>query len=119
MISFTTKNAKATGVPQPIGEMVIQMVKDLEMTREKYHGYAYVRTMRNILVGKEDAAIAPHFKDKAYYGIYDYLELEEVEKLLDAFVSANSLSVIFTEHGKLYCTHEYHDDVCRRNKWDS
>ena len=43
--------------------MIIKMIKDLEDTRDKYNGYAYVRTMRNILVGKKDAAIAPYFKN--------------------------------------------------------
>ena len=42
--------------------LIIRMVKDLEDTRDMYYGYSYVRTIRNILVGKEGALIAPLFK---------------------------------------------------------
>lgn len=62
MLSFNTIEAIKNGVPQRVNELLIAMVKDLEDTREIYHGYSYVRTMRNILIGKEDAAIAPNFK---------------------------------------------------------
>ena len=91
-----------------INELLLRMVKDLEDTREMYCGYSYVRTMRNILVGKDGAAIAPFFKGKPYYGIYDTLELAAVEKMLDGLVSRNQLSVIYTGRGKLYCTNEYY-----------
>ena len=88
-------------------ELLMRMVKDLEDTREIYCGYSYVRTMRNILVGKEDAVIAPFFKGKPYYGIFETLELVAVEKLMDRLVSRNQLSIIYTARGKLYCTNYY------------
>ena len=91
-----------------INELLLKMVKDLEDTREVYCGYSYVRTMRDILVGKDDAVIALSFKGKPYYGIYDKLELTTVEKMLDGLVSQNQLSIIYTGRGKLYCTNEYY-----------
>ena len=94
--------------------MFISMVKDLEDTREIYGGYSYVRTMRNILVGKKDASIAPYFKDKPYYGKFPSLRLEDLEKIMDSFVLANLIDVIYTQHGKLYCTHEYHEEYCKK-----
>ena len=53
---------------QIASDVLIKMVKDLEDTREIYHGYSYVRTMRNILTGKRSATIAPWFQGKEYYG---------------------------------------------------
>lgn len=94
--------------------MFITMIKDLEDTREKYKGYSYVRTMRNILVGKKDAAIAPYFKEKPYYGIYPNLKLEDLEQIMDAFVRANLIDVIHTNHGKLYCTHDYYNETSNK-----
>ena len=94
--------------------MLIAMIKDLEETREIHGGYSYVRTMRNILVGKEDAAIAPYFKGKPYYGIAPTMKLEELENIMDSFVKANLIDVLHTKHGKLYCTHEYHEDYCKK-----
>ena len=92
----------------------IQLVKDLEDTRDQYHGYAYVRTLRNIIVGKKDAAIAPLFQGKPYYGCVPYLTLQETEKIFDALVQINQLELILTEHGKLYCTPEYHEYLCQK-----
>lgn len=97
-----------------ICNLLLNIVKDLEHTRYKISGYSYVRTIRNILVGKEEAYIAPHFKDKPYYGLLDRLTLEETEQMMDEMVRNRELSVIHTEHGKLYCTNEYHEDVCKR-----
>ena len=94
----------------------IQLIKDLEDTRELYHGYSYVRTLRNILVGKKDAAIAPLFQGKSYYGMFQHLKLQDVENIYDAFVQTNQLDVVFTDRGKLYCTHEYHDYLCQKTK---
>lgn len=93
---------------EKVYELIIQMVKDLEKTRDDYRGYSYVRTMRNILVGKEDAAVAPLFKEKPYYGLVDHMKLDELEGLLDKLVIDDKLDVIYTDHGKLYCTHEYY-----------
>ena len=62
MLSFSTIEAIKSGVPQRVNELLIGMVKDLEDTREMYQGYSYVRTMRNILIGKEDAVIAPFLR---------------------------------------------------------
>jgi len=97
-----------------ISVLLIKMVRDLEETREKFSGYAYVRTIRNILVGKEDAIIAPHFHEQTYYGMLDYLTLEETEGLMESLVKTNQLAYIFTEHGKLYCTLEYHENMCKK-----
>ncbi len=91
------------------GDMIIKMVKDLEDTREYYRGYAYVRTMRNILIGKESAAIAPLFSDKPYYGQYYSLTLEQVERMMDSLVRSDRLRIIYTDRGKLYCTPEYYE----------
>ncbi len=91
--------------------LIIKMVKDLERTREDYCGYAYVRTIRNILVGKESAAIAPLFKDKLYYGQFFSLRLDEVEYMMDTLVKKGLLKIIYTQRGKLYCTPEYYDYV--------
>lgn len=93
---------------EKVYEIIIKMVNDLERTRDDYHGYAYVRTMRNILVGKEDAAIAPFFKNKPYYGLVDHMKLDELERIMDSLVRDNRLDIIYTDHGKLYCTHEYY-----------
>ena len=89
-------------------ELIIRMVKDLEDTRDMYYGYSYVRTIRNILVGKENALIAPLFKSKSYYGMFDYLNLSDTEAIMDRIVKSNQLDVKFTNRGKLYCTHEYY-----------
>lgn len=90
-------------------ELIVKMVKDLERTRKFYCGYAYVRTMRNILVGKEGAVIAPYFKNEPYYGQYYRLSLEEVEMMMDQLVRTGRLRVIRTSRGKLYCTPEYYE----------
>ena len=92
-----------------IAMLLVQIVKDLEDTRHKYGGYAYVRTIRNILIGKKDATIAPNFINKHYYGIINELTLEETEKLLDSLLRDNKLQCIFTEHGKLYCTLDFYE----------
>lgn len=96
------------GNKEKLYEMIIEMVRDLERTRYDYNGYAYVRTIRNILVGKHDAAIAPYFSDKPYYGVVSYLGLNDLEEILDGLVRNNKLDIIYTGHGKLYCTHEYY-----------
>lgn len=114
MLSFNTMEAIKSGVPQRVNELLIGMVKDLEDTREVYHGYSYVRTMRNILIGKEDAAIAPVFKDKPYYGQYKEMTLEVLEMMMDVLVETDQLDIIYTDHGKLYCTHEYHEYLCKK-----
>jgi len=94
--------------------LLVSIVKDLENTRDKYSGYAYIRTIRNILVGKEDAIIAPHFKECIYYGIYGGLRLDEVEDKMNRLVIKGKLNIIYTEHGKLYCTHEYYKEQKRK-----
>lgn len=90
-----------------LSRLLIEIVKDLEDTREIIHGYSYVRTIRNILIEK-DAAIAPNFKDKYYYGLIGNLTLEETEFMLDSMIKSNRLSCIHTNHGKLYCTKDYY-----------
>ena len=97
-----------------IKNLMISMIKDLEDTRDIYGGYAYVRTMRNILIGKEDAAIAPFFKGKQYYGIVKDLKLEDVQIIMDRLEEANEIDVVFTNHGKLYCTHAYSVETGQR-----
>lgn len=93
----------------------IELVKDLEDTRDDYKGYSYIRTMRNILIGNENATIAPFFASKPYYGMYERLKLEDLELIMDALVKAHQLEVVFTEHGKLYCTKEFYiDRLCKR-----
>ena len=114
MLAFNTKKAKETGQPEPIAEVLLQMVKDLEDTREIYQRYSYVRTMRNILAGKESALIAPYFKTKPYYGLFEELKLEETEYYFDNMVRAGLLDVIHTDHGKLYCTHEFYENMNRK-----
>jgi len=113
MLWFNSKSALKTGVPQKADGLLISMVKDLEDTREIYHGYSYVRTMRNILIGKDDAAIASFFRDKPYYGQFEELKLEALEHMMDAMTVSGQLCIIYTEHGKLYCTQEYHDKLCK------
>ncbi len=105
-----------SGVPADFEQYLISMVKDLEDTRAKYNGYSYVRTMRNILIGKNDAAIAPFFVEKKYYGLFSDLMMEECEKIMDTLVSRNKIEYVITDHGKLYCTKDYHDYLCRKNK---
>ena len=75
-----------------IYKFVIEIVQDLENTREDIHGYPYVRTIRNILIGKEDAIIAPNFKNKQYYGLVNELTLQETEKILDYLVVTNQIT---------------------------
>ncbi len=106
MLWFDSIEAHRTGKPQQGRNLLIRLVKDLEDTRSEYKGYSYVRTIRNILIGKEDAAIAPFFKGKPYYGQFETLTLERVEQMMDSLVSSYQLDVIRTEHGKLYCTRE-------------
>ena len=91
-----------------IYKLVIEIVQDLENTREDIHGYSYVRTIRNILIGKEDAIIAPNFKNKQYYGLVNELTLQETEKILDYLVVTNQITYFFTQNGKLYCTFDYY-----------
>ncbi|WP_051200008.1 tetratricopeptide repeat protein [Butyrivibrio sp. FCS006] len=106
MLWYDSIEAQKTGKPQQGSDLLIRLVKDLEDTRSEYKGYSYVRTIRNILIGKEDAAIAPFFKGKPYYGQFEALTLERVEEMMDALVSSYQLDVIHTEHGKLYCSRE-------------
>lgn len=90
-----------------LDKLIVDLIKDLELTRYKYHGYAYVRTIRNILTGNKDAVIAPNFSNKAYYGIYHYLSLENTARILDDLVREYKLDYVFTDHGKLYKSLEY------------
>jgi hypothetical protein len=93
---------------QYIEHLLVSMVRDLEETRYWCHGYAYCKTLRNILVGKENAVIAPHFNGKPYHGILSYLTLNEVGEMMDRLVRKHLLDVIYTNHGKLYCTPDYY-----------
>ena len=95
-----------TGQVRSVKEVLIQMVKDLEDSSDKYCGYAYVRTMRNILIGNKDACIAPFFQGKQYYNLINSLKLEELEKIMDRIVREGDLNILY---GKLYCTHEYYN----------
>ena len=95
-------------------ELIVKMVNDLEKTREFYCGYAYVRTIRNILIGKESAAIAPYFKEEPYYGQYRRLRLDQVEYMMDLLVKKGLIKIIYTQRGKLYCSSDYHDYYCTR-----
>lgn len=93
--------------------LLVAMVKDLEDTREKYNGYSYVTTIRNILVGKETAIIAPLFSAKPYYGIYEHLSKDETRRMMDGLIAKGWLGYVISNKGKkLYCTHEYHDFLC-------
>lgn len=114
MLSFNTIMEMVTKEPDKGDKLLISMVKDLENTRENFFGYSYVRTMRNILIGKEDAAIAPLFKDKEYFGCFYELKLDVLEEMMDELVKKNKLDAIYTEHGKLYCSHEYHESYCKK-----
>ena len=94
--------------------LLVSMVRDLEMTRGKYNGYSYVTTIRNILVGKESAYIAPFFVTKPYYGMFARLSKDETRRMMDKLISTGELDYIISDKGKkLYCTHEYHDHLCR------
>lgn len=115
MLSYGSKKKINNGMLHN-NELLIAMVRDLEDTREHYHGYSYVRTMRNILIGKEDAVIAPVFKNKEYFGCIQELTLEELERIMDKMVKNERLDVIHTSHGKLYCTHGYHKHLCKKDK---
>lgn len=102
-------------IDRRISNLIIDIVKDLENTRDIFYGYSYVMTMRNILIGKEDAIIAPNFKEKYYYGVIDKLTLHELEELMDELVKENLLCVIYSKKGKkLYCTHEYYKELCEK-----
>lgn len=95
--------------------LIVSMVKDLEDTRDKYQGYSYVTTMRNILVGKPDAAIAPYFRGKIYHGIINKASKEDVEETMESMVNRGILCYVISETGKkLYCTNEHHDYLCSR-----
>lgn len=96
-------------------DLLVNIVRDLEDTRIEIQGYSYVRTIRNILIGKQEAVIAPNFKGKPYYGVLKSLTLEETESLLDAAVNANKLICDYRAHGKLYCTIEYYNLNFQRN----
>jgi hypothetical protein len=98
-----------------ICQLLIDIVKDLENTQEFICGYSYARTIRNILVGKEDAIIAPNFKGKYYHGILEMLSLKETEDMLDYLVKTNQITYMCTSHGKMYCTFEYYKRKCK--KW--
>lgn len=105
-----------TGQDKRMNALYVQMIKDLEDTRDVYKGYSYIRTMRNILIGNERAVIAPHFRDKKYYGQFKKLKLEAAEHIFDYLAQTNQIDIIFTEHGKLYCTHDYYKEMCRRRQ---
>ncbi len=88
--------------------MLVMMVKDLEDTREKYKGYSYPRTMRNILIGKRDAIIAPWFRRRPYYGRIQKLSLDEMTRIMDLLVRYGQLNYIISDSNKkLYCTNDY------------
>ena len=101
-----------------MSELIISLVRDLESTRYKYAGYAYVTTIRNILTGNGRAIIAPNFIMKPYYGIYKKLSKAQTFEMLDALVKKGLLDYIISDKGKkLYCTHEYHDWMCRKQRY--
>lgn len=100
-----------------ICKLLIKIIQDLESTREKIQGYSYVRTIRNILIGKEDALIAPNFKNKQYYGLVNELTLQETEKMLDYLVNTNQITYFFTQNGKLYCTFDYYKTIYRKDNF--
>ena len=103
-----------SGVPENFESLLIQMVKDLEDTRYKYFGYSYRRTMRNILTGNISAVIAPNFMSKEYFGIVSYLTLDNCTKIMETLVKKGKIAYVDTEHGRLYCTKDYHDHICRK-----
>jgi hypothetical protein len=90
-------------------ELILQMVKDLENTSWTYHGYAYKRTMRNILIGNKNAYIAPCFTDKPYYGIFRSMTLQQVESMADELVASGRLSYVLTNRGRLYLSIPYQE----------
>lgn len=92
-------------------ELILLMIRDLENTKNIYHGYAYKRTMRNILTGNKGAAIAPCFTDKPYYGISRSMTLKQMENIADALVASGKLSFVLTSRGKLYCSRSYQNSV--------
>ncbi len=98
-----------TRIPDELKSHLLCIVKDLEETRDIYSGFSYARTIRNILVGKETAIIAPFFDKKEYYGYLDYISIKSVEQILDNLVAEKQLWFVYTEHGKLYCTKDYYE----------
>lgn len=90
-------------------ELLIEIVKDLEKTREELSGYAYVRTIRNILTGNANAIIAPAFCNKKYYGLMSNLSLQEAEEMMEHLLKTKQLTCLDTNHGRLYCSFAYHD----------
>ena len=96
-------------MPDELQEYLLNIVNDLEKTRDIYNGYSYARTIRNILVGKETAIIAPFFDDKEYYGYLDYISIKSVEQMLENLVKEKRLYFIYTDRGKLFCTKEFYE----------
>ena len=83
--------------------LLVQMVKDLEETAWKFHGYAYPRTIRNILIGKEDAEIAPNFKGKPYHGIASKdLKIVDASDILDGMVAKGYLDSFISDRNVHY-----------------
>lgn len=51
-------------------------------------------TIRNILVGKESAYIAPFFVTKPYYGMFARLSKDETRRMMDNLISAGELDYL-------------------------
>ncbi len=65
-----------------------QVIKDIEENSKKFGCYAYPKTIRSIINGVEKSAVAHHFSNKPYFGVYkdDKLSLNSIEIALEDLV---------------------------------
>lgn len=84
--------------------LLIDVVKDIENKSKKIHCYAYLKTIRSILTAAEKSPIAPHFKEKKYYGQYNYISLNKLEKVLDNLCDEEKLTFVMHNGKKRYAS---------------
>ena len=95
-------------------DILVALVKDLEDTRDIYHGYAYIKTIKNILIGNNKSIIAPCFQEKSYYGICRSATRKDIKNLMDNLVEKGKLYADYRDKKVLYCTEEYLAELCKK-----
>lgn len=80
--------------------VLTEVISDIEENCERYHCYAYPKTIRSILTANEKSSIASHFMNKSYYGIiHEKISSKVISDLLDELEGEGKISS-FIQNGK-------------------
>lgn len=96
-------------------KVLVDLICDIEKNSSKFHCYPYLKTMRSILTAAKKSPIAPHFSDKYYYGIYNYLSLTKIEEVLTLLCEEDVLTYSLHHDKKRYSIKNKELLVCENN----